>query len=215
MTAATDRIIDQLASDATPVRPLGSPAWRAWLTMTLLALALGAAILLLGDAGGLQRRYGGRETLLMVEMVAMLATACVAILAAFFVSVPGRSRAWLAAPLPFLLLWLALSAAGGLARSAPSAVVGGGESSHCLLFILGASAALAPWLIIRLAPARPIEPLPVALLSGLGIAAASAFTLQFFHAAPVTMIDLCVHAVAVGLVVAIAGLLNRPLLARP
>lgn len=51
-------------------------------------------------------------------------------------------------------------------------------------------------------------------ISGLGIAAASAFTLQFLHAAPVTRIDLCAHAVAVGLVIATVGLLNRPLLAR-
>lgn len=144
----------------------------------------------------------------------MLLTAFVAVLAAFFASIPGRSRRWIAAPLPFLLLWLGLSGIGCLADL--SRPWGGTEveSGHCLLFILGASAALSPLLILRLARARPIEPLPVALLGGLGIAAMSAVTLQFFHAPRLTTVDLFAHLVAVALVVGIIGLLHRPLLAR-
>lgn len=215
MNAATDQLIERLARDGETVRPLRSPVVRATLALIILALLSGFTILMAGDITGLRAHYAGRETLLAMEMLAMLSTAIVAVLAAFFASIPGRSRRWLAAPVPFLLLWFGLSGAGCLADLSRAPPATGVVSGRCLLFIFGTSAALAPWLIFRLARARPIEPLPVALLGGLGIAATSAFILQFFHAPRLTMIDLLVHIVAVASVVGILGLLNRPLLARP
>jgi uncharacterized membrane protein len=53
----------------------------------------------------------------------------------------------------------------------------------------------------------------VALLGGLGTAAMAAFLLQFFHPFAITFIDLAVHLVAILLVVAATGLLNRRALA--
>jgi hypothetical protein len=88
-----------------------------------------------------------------------------------------------------------------------------GHSLDCLLFILATSIFLAPLLIWRLSRAAPIDPLPVALLGGLGIAALAAFLLNFFHETDVTVIDLAVHLVAILLVVAATGLLNRRTLA--
>jgi hypothetical protein len=64
-------------------------------------------------------------------------------------------------------------------------------------------------LLWRLSRASPIEPLPVALLGGLGAAALAAFLLQFFHPFAVTFIDLAVHLVSIGLVVGVAALLRR------
>jgi hypothetical protein len=62
------------------------------------------------------------------------------------------------------------------------------------------------WLLAR---ARPLDPLPVALLGGLGTAALAAFLLQFYHPFAVTFVDLAIHLFAVLMVVAVAGLLNR------
>jgi uncharacterized membrane protein len=60
-----------------------------------------------------------------------------------------------------------------------------------------------------LSRAAPIDPLPVALLGGLGVAAIAAFLLQFFHPFAVTFVDLGIHLIAILLVVAVTGLLQR------
>ena len=210
-----DELIDRLAADAKPVRPLASPLKRALKTLALLALGGGIAVLARGDAERLLARYAGREGIMALELAAMLATGVLAVTAAFFVSVPGRSRRWLLAPIPPFLLWLFLSGLGcygDWVRNGPTGLELG-HSLDCLLFILATSIFLAPLLIWRLARAKPIDPLPVALLSGLGIAALAAFLLNFFHETDVTVIDLAVHLVAILLVVAATGLLNRRTLA--
>ncbi len=209
------RLIEQLAADVRPVRPLRAPVWRALGVLALIASVAGIAIVILGDVAGLRRRYGGREILLAMEMAAMLATGVLAITAAFVLSIPGRSRRWIAAPLPSLALWLLLSGVGcyGDLFHGGRTEAATGESMHCLLFILAASAILAPLLIWRLSRARPIEPLPVALLGGLGVAAVSAITLQFFHPFAVTFLDLGMHFLAILIVVGIVGLFHRRMLA--
>jgi hypothetical protein len=210
-----DELIDRLAADAKPVRPLASPLKRALKTLALLALGGGIAVLARGDAERLLARYAGREGIMALELAAMLATGVLAVTAAFFVSVPGRSRRWLLAPIPPFLLWLFLSGLGcygDWVRNGPTGLEIG-HSLDCLLFILATSIFLAPLLIWRLSRAAPIDPLPVALLGGLGIAALAAFLLNFFHETDVTVIDLAVHLVAILLVVAATGLLNRRTLA--
>jgi hypothetical protein len=210
-----DELIDRLAADAKPVRPLASPLKRALKTLALLALGGGIAVLARGDAERLLARYAGREGIMALELAAMLATGVLAVTAAFFVSFPGRSRRWLLAPIPPFLLWLFLSGLGcygDWVRNGPTGLELG-HSLDCLLFILATSIFLAPLLIWRLSRAAPIDPLPVALLGGLGIAALAAFLLNFFHETDVTVIDLAVHLVAILLVVAATGLLNRRTLA--
>lgn len=216
MTASPiDTIINQLAAEARPVRPLRAPTLRALLAIAAISMAAAFAIVVFGDVSELRNRYAGRETLLALEMAAMLATGVLAIVGAFFVSIPGRSKRWIAAPLPFIALWLLLSGLGCYGEFVRRGGMGWelGESMHCLLFIVATSALLAPLLIWRLARANPIDPLPVALLGGLGVAAISAFVLQFFHPFTLTFVDLVVHLVAVLIVVGAVGLVNRRALA--
>ena len=210
-----DSLIDRLAAEVRPVRPLRAPALRAVMALAAIVVAASFAVAMLGDVAELRDRYAGREALLALEMAAMLATAVLAIVAAFFVSIPGRSKRWIAAPIPFFAVWLLVS---GLGCYGDFVRRGGvewelGESMHCLSFILATSAVLAPLLVWRLARAKPIDPLPVALLGGLGVAASSAFVLQFFHPFTVTFIDLAVHLVAILVVVGTLGLFNRRTLA--
>ena len=210
-----DELIEALAADARPVRPLAGPTKRALATLAVAAVAGGLIILVLGDTSQLLTRYAGREMLMALEMAAMLATGLLAVTGAFFVSIPGRSKRWLLAPLPPFLAWLLLSGFGcygELIRSGPS----GWEIGHsmdCLLFIVSASLCLGAPLIWRLSGAKPIEPLPVALLGGLGTAALAAFLLQFFHPFAVTFSDLAVHLAAILLVVGTTALINRRALA--
>lgn len=205
-----DTLIDALAGDARPVRPLRAPAFRALATLAVVLAAGIAAILALADLGRLRDLHAGRESLSALELAASLATGVAAVAAAFFAAVPGRSRHWRWAPLPPLAAWLLLSGVGCLGAGASQ---GEGDSSHCLLFILGVSAVLGPLLASRLARAAPIDPLPVALLGGLGTAALSASVLAFFHPFRVTALDLGVHVLAILLVIALAALLGRRRLA--
>lgn len=216
MTAGpTDELIEALAAEARPVRPLAGPMKRALATLAVAAVVGGLVILGLGDARQLLARYSGREALMALEMAAMLATGLLAVVGAFFVSVPGRSKQWLLTPLPPFLVWLLLSGLGCYGELVQRGSSGWeiGHSIDCLLFIVATSLLLGAPLIWRLSRATPIEPLPVAVLGGLGTAALAGFLLQFFHPFAVTFIDLAVHVAAILLVVSAAALINRRALA--
>jgi hypothetical protein len=206
-----DELIDGLASDAHPVRPLKPPLARAFAWLGAAALLSGVSIYLLSDVQMLLARHAGREELMALEMTAMLATGVLAVVGSFFVAIPGRSHRWLLVPLAPFAAWLLLSGAGcyrELVHNGPAGLAIG-HSFDCLIFIVAVSVVLGAPLIWLLSRARPIDPLPVALLGGLGTAALAAFTLQFFHPFAVTFVDLAIHLVAITLVVAAAGLLNR------
>lgn len=213
--ARTDAIIDALTADVRPVRPMPSPQRRATATLVAMALLGAGAVYFLSDPRELVTIHAGREGMLALELATILATGILSVIAAFVASVPGRSRLWLAAPVPFFVAWLLVSGAGcyGDFIQGVSSQWAMGQSMHCLFFIVGSSAALAPLLLWRLSRAAPFDPVPVALLGGLGLAACSAFLLQFFHPFAVTFIDLAVHVVAVVVVVLIAGKLDRRMLA--
>jgi hypothetical protein len=210
----TDRLIDLLSADVAPVRPLRSPTRRALETLALLAVLGALAILLLPDSNPLAVRGTGEKVQAGMELAAMLATGTLAVVGAFHLSIPGRSRRWLALPLLPFAAWLMLSGVGCyrdfILRG--SAGLELGHSVDCLVFILGASLLLGAPLIWRLSRAAPIDPLPVAALGGLGAAAFSAFLLQFFHPFAVTFLDLAVHLIAIAIVIGLTALLNRPIL---
>lgn len=206
----TTQIIDRLASEARPVKPLAPPLWRALWLIGFVGVSGSIAVLAAGDVPGMIRRYAGQEMLMVAEMAAMAMTAMVAIVAGFMLSVPGRSRAWMFAPVPSLLLWFVLSGVGCLFAPATQDV---DHQTDCLLFIFASSLIIGAPMLWRLSRAHPIDPLPVALLAGLGAAASSAFLLQFFHPFSLTPLDLAVHLGTVLLVLAVSAIVRRPLLA--
>jgi len=210
----TDALIDALSAAASPVKRLAPPLTRALAALAGLALIGLCAVLLLPNADPLAMRGAGGETQAGLELAAALLAGVLAVVAAFHVAIPGRSRNWLAVPLPALALWLGLSGLGcwrDLVRNGPAGWTLG-HSMDCFAFIIAASLVLGLPLAWRLSRAAPIDPLPVAVLGGLGIAALSAVLLQFFHPFAVTFIDLAVHLVAVGIVILLASLLRRPML---
>jgi len=208
----TGALIGALADRAAPVHPLARPGWRAMLAIALLTGAGGFAIMAFGDRAQLLARYAGRDDVMMVEMAAMALTTVLAIAGAFAMSVPGGSRRWLLAPLPSALLWFAIAGVGCIGV-APTSGYDPGHSMDCWLFISLASLLIGGPLVWRLSRAHPLDPLPVAVLAGLGSAAAGAFLLQFFHPFAVTAVDFAVHVLTVLLVVAIFARANRKILA--
>ncbi len=212
---STEELIAALASEAQPVKPLAPPLKRALATLAMLAALAAAAILLLSDWSLLLVRYAGREHFMLLEIAATLATGALAVTGAFFISIPGRSKRWLLAPIIPFVAWLTLSGLGCY----HDLIVNGrsgwqlGPSLECLLFIIAASLVLSLPLVWRVSRARPVDPVPVALLTGVGAAAFSAFLLQFFHPFTVTFMDLAVHLAGILMVVAAMALLNRRALA--
>ena len=204
----TERLIERLVAEAQPVRRLPPPAVRSARWLLSIATLGVLAVALLGDHARLQRLLGdpGR----MVETVAIVLTGIAAVLAAFHLAVPGRGAGWLAAPLPFLAVWLAASGYGCLAHAGGS----WRQSGDCFLFLLGVGLPLGLSLFLLLRRAAPLDPARVALTGALGAAAVAAALLQFFHSFDVTWIDLAVHGLAVLSLLAVAragsGFLWRP-----
>jgi hypothetical protein len=209
----TDRLIESLAAQLQPVRRLHAPLLRALLWLALVGAVSAALIMREAQLGIFMQRMATPRV--AVDCIATGLTAIAAIIAAFELSVPGHSPLWSLLPLPPLLLWLGSSGLGclknGLSLYGPNGFVG--DSYGCFAFIAAASVPLAAGLFWMLRRARPIAPLPVAALGTLGVAATSAFILQFFHPFDVTVIDLTLHLAAVGLVILIGTLWRRPLLA--
>jgi hypothetical protein len=207
----TEQLIESLAAQLQPVRRMPAPVLRAlgWLaTIGVIGLLL-------------VLRYANLELFmhrLRLPHVALAwagssLTAITAIVAAFELSIPGRSRRWAWLPLPTFALWLGASGVGCFNNDLGWGALPGGESTGCFMFIAAASVPLALVLFWMLRRAHPIAPLPVALLGTLGVAATAASLLQFFHPFDATLIDLSFHLAAVGLVVCIGTVLRRPLLA--
>ena len=211
----TPELIESLSQELRPVAPVGSALKRAcaWLVaiVTLVALAAwmtGAWPLLIARL---------EVTRFALEMAATLATGIAGVAAAFMLSLPDRSRAWLFLPLPPLALWLATSGYGCYENWLVSGPDGLhlGRSADCFRFILLCSIPLAAglWIALR-RMAASLDPLRVTASGGLGVAALSAAALQFWHPFDVTVADLAAHAAAVAIVCAVVIAAGRRALAR-
>jgi hypothetical protein len=209
----TDRVIVTLASQLQPVRRLRSPLLRALLWLAVVGAVGGVLIAREVGLGIFLQRIAVPRV--AVEDFASALTAITAVIAAFELSVPGRSPRWAVLPVLPFLSWVGASGLGCLRNGLSLHGADGfaGDSPHCFAFIAGASVPLAAGLFWMLRRARPIAPLPVAVLGTLGVAASAAFMLQFFHPFDVTLIDLTLHLSAVALVMLIGTVWRRPLLA--
>jgi hypothetical protein len=97
-------LIQSLAAQAAPVRPLRPPSVRLLLWFALAVPAVTIVVLSMGVRGDLSIRLA--EPMFLTRLFASLATAAFAALAGLILGIPGRSRAWAAAPLLPLALWL-------------------------------------------------------------------------------------------------------------
>jgi hypothetical protein len=198
----TPELIDALAADAKPVRRLRPPLARAGLWLGGFVAIVAAVTWATGSWPLMIERL--RLTRFAVEMSATFLTGIAAVIAAFALSLPDRSRFWMALPLPPLVLWLASSGYGCYENWITDGPQGWrlGRSSDCFIFILTMGIPVAVALYLALRRALPLDPLRVTAVGGLGVAALAAATLQFYHPFDVTIVDLAVHVTAVLIVVA-------------
>jgi hypothetical protein len=199
--AVHERLIGNLASDLHPVRPLRPPVLRALIWLGFVA-ALGVALSLIADLTSVAHRLTAAFDL-ELALAGSVATAILAAIAAFQLSLPDRSRAWAWLPLPAALLWIGASGMGclrtWLVPDTHAALLD--ESRDCLLFILAVSAPLSALLFVMLRRAYSLQPGLTAALAGLASASAAAALLNLFHPFDAAASDLAVHAFAVAVVV--------------
>lgn len=195
-------LIRTLVDDLRPVRRLAPPLLRAsyWL------LAVFAVALVLGSMANIealrQRLMAAPD--MWVAVAGSVLTAILAACAAFELSMPDRKPLWALLPLPPALLWIAASGLGCL-RATPvpgTHIAPLAETKDCLIFIVGLSIPLSALLLVMLRRACPLRPDLTAVLGGLAAAAAAASLLNLFHPFDAAAVDLVVHALAVGLVIA-------------
>ena len=195
-----DRLIERLAGELYPVRPV-SPVWLAagWL---LVVIVFAGYLASMSDLHAMTRRLTAAPDMWLAALGSAL-TGVLAVVAAFMTSVPGRSTRWALLPLPPLALWIWESGMG-CARGWHLPGMHGatfGDSDHCFMFICGISLPLSLLLMALLRWTFPLRPNLTLALGGLAAAGAAATLLNFFHPYDASVSDLAIHAVAVGLVV--------------
>ena len=100
----TSDLIDALVEAATPVRRLRPPWRRAALWFLVAAIVLVLLCIAHGVRTDISMRL--REPVFILSMIGALATAILAALAAFELSLPDSSRWWLLLPAPGLATWV-------------------------------------------------------------------------------------------------------------
>jgi len=208
----TDQLIAQLSATARPVRRLAPPMMRALLWLAVIAALAAVPVVLRANLPVFAERAAAPR--MAIELFATLATGVAGIIAAFHLSIPGRSRAWAWLPAPFALLWIVTTGIGCL-QFLPEQVQTGwdiGQRHYCFYFLLAVGAPLAGLLVLTLRRANPLQPRLVATVGAFGVAGLAAFILQFFHPFDVTIMDLGTHMVALAIIVGLASLLSRPAL---
>ena len=205
----TEELINKLVDDCAPIRRLWPPLAQAALWLTIILSLAAAAVWFMDATPGMIRRL--HATRFALEMAGTMLTGASAIVAAFCLSFPDRSRLWLLFPVPPLIVWLATAGYGCYTNWIDYGPEGWtlGRSGNCFVFIVGASVPLAGALYLALKRSAPLDTLSVALMGGLGVAALSATILQFFHPFDVTLIDLGAHVAALLVVVVLMSTLGR------
>ena len=204
MNASNDRLISVLSAGLRRVRPLPSPALRT-LIWLMLVVAIAVVLATFADVAAIWHRVTAVPDM-WLAVLGSITTMTTAAFAAFELSLPDRSRAWVFLPLPATALWVGASGLGCLrAYVLPGTHVAAiGETRDCLLFIVGLSIPLSIALFVMLRRAYSLTPPLTAAMAGLAAAAAAATLLNFFHPFDAAATDLAVHAVAVGIVIAAA-----------
>jgi len=201
----TDKLIEQLAADAAPVKRLRPPGKRLalWLALSVPYIALVAYVHgLVVDMPAL-----GADPRFLIEEAAALATAIAAGYAAFSTLVPGRSRSVMWLPLIPLSVWLISIGKGCIddwIRSGPQ-----GLELHidwmCMPPMAWVGIVPVIAMVVMLRRGAPLMPRVTVALGGLAIGALANAGLQLFHLADISIMVLVWHFGTTVLLTALAG----------
>jgi hypothetical protein len=196
-----EQLIDDLTGKLVPVRRLWSPWLRASLWVGAV-LAIAACLAMTTDVAAMLHRLG-EATDMWLAVVGSSATAILAAVAVFQLSLPDRDPRWALLPLPGAALWIGASGLGCLRHVIlPGTHVASlADTRNCLVFIIGLSIPLSLVMIFMLRRAYTLRPNLTAAIGGLAVASAAATLLNFVHPFDAAATDLTVHVLAVSIVV--------------
>jgi hypothetical protein len=207
----TAHLIETLSAQATPVRRLRPPLVRTGVWLLAAALVLGLLALLYGVRPDLAERL--RQPSFALALAGALLTGVLAAVAAFHVSLPDGSRAWLLLPLPPLALWVSTIGYGCLADWVDIGPAGiePGATLACFVTLVIASVPSSVVLLVMLRHAAQLRPTMVATMGGLASAGIAATALSLFHELDATVMILVWNLGAAALIVAFGGIFGRRL----
>ena len=204
----TPQLITLLAGSAKPVRRLRPPLLRT--TLWLLLAALVFALLAMGQ--GLRGDFAqlAAQPVFVIGILASLVTGILAAIAAFFISLPDRSRAWGWLPVPALLVWISTVGYGCLTNwvnIGPDGIQMG-EAARCFATLMLTSLPLSLGLHVMLRHAAWLRPTAVTVTGGLAVAAMTATALSLFHDLDATVMVLVWNLGVAALIVGMSWLLG-------
>ena len=208
----TSELIDTLADSAAPVRRLRSPSVRAagWLLLAGVVLAL------LVQVHGLRPDLASRlrQAAFLTAMGAALATAVLAAVASFRLSLPNSSRWWGLLPIAPLAVWVSTIGYGCLTDwvSMSPDGVRMGEAAECFATLVITSVPLAVAMLVMLRHAASLRPTIVSATGGLAIAAITSFVLSLVHEFDATIMILIWNLGTAAIIAGLAGAFGRPTL---
>lgn len=168
---STDDLIASLSAQLTPVRRLLPPPLRTFGCLVFATAVIGFLVLLRSLRSDFSTQI--HDPTYLVQLGAAWLTGAIATLSAFETSLPDRSRKWLFAPIPSVVLWLYGLEYGCLAHwiAIPLGAPIEPGSVSCLETIVFASVpvSLALWVMLR--RSRPLRPGATLWMGGLAVAA--------------------------------------------
>lgn len=186
----TPDLIKAVATNVPPVRPLRPPLTRAvgWLLLSSLILAL----LAIGQGIRPDLVQRMHDPTFIARLSGALLTGILAACAAFMLSLPDRSRAWLLLPAPALALWLSTLGYQCLTNwvSFEPSGMRIDETARCFATLVLTSLPLSLAMLVMLRYAAPLRPTGVILTGSLAVAAIAATGLSLFHELDATIMIL-------------------------
>ena len=180
MTSTPD-LIESLASDATPVKPLRPPLLRAavWLGIGVAVLVIVA--LFQGFRSDLGTRLHQME--FDFNMIGAIFTGILAAIACFQLCLPDRSRVWALLPLPALILWMSTLGYQCLTDWVSLGPDGFqlGESADCFVIVALTSLPIYIALLVMLRHTAPLKPVSAIICGSLAVAAITATAHSLIH----------------------------------
>jgi hypothetical protein len=178
-----------------------------WIVFATALIAVLAAI------RGLRADFAEQinDTGYLVALAGAWLTGATAALAAFEVSLPDRSRAWLLLPLPAVLMWVSGFAVGCLGDwiAIPAGAPVAQDSIHCLTTILIASAGLIAVLLPMLRRSRTLRPAETAWIGILAVAGFADTAHLLMHMVQASLLVLVINLIPATIIVLLGGLAGR------
>lgn len=209
---ATPDLIESLAANVQPVRRLLPPGIRAVRWLLLAALILTLLTISQGVRSDLMQKLVDFE--FTGRLAGALATAVLAAISAFVLSLPDRTRLWLLLPLPGLVLWLSTMGHQCLTHwvSFDASGMQAGEAARCFATLVLTSLPLSLAMLLMLRFAAPLRPTAAILAGSLAVGAVTASAMSLFHIVDASIMILMWNLGTAILFIALAGIFGRKML---